>query len=81
MRYFFDLREGDRVIPDEEGMDLGTLQEVEEEAARSLADMARDNALEHRGDGVDHSVAIEVRDEYGPVLEARFVVELGHTKH
>lgn len=59
MRYYFDLREGDRVIADEEGMELVGLQRVQEEAARSLADMARDRTLEHARDGVSHELAIE----------------------
>lgn len=42
-RYYFDLREGDEIFPDEEGLELSTLAKVQEEAARSLADMARDS--------------------------------------
>jgi hypothetical protein len=32
-RYYFDMREGDEIAPDEEGMELDTLEEVQEEAA------------------------------------------------
>ena len=41
-RYFFDLRDGDELTPDDEGLELSTMEAVQEEAARSLADMARD---------------------------------------
>ncbi|WP_309142534.1 DUF6894 family protein [Bradyrhizobium sp. sGM-13] len=41
-RYYFDLRDGDDLAPDEEGLDLPNIERVQEEAARSLADMARD---------------------------------------
>ncbi|WP_456685706.1 DUF6894 family protein, partial [Bradyrhizobium sp. P5_C11_2] len=37
-RYYFDIREGDEIIPDEEGLELSTIEKVQEEAARSLAD-------------------------------------------
>jgi hypothetical protein len=41
-RYYFDIRDGNGVSLDEEGMELRDMQAVQEEAARSLADMARD---------------------------------------
>jgi hypothetical protein len=37
------MREGDEIAPDEEGMDLRAIEAVQEEAARTLADMARDS--------------------------------------
>ena len=51
-RYYFDMREGDQIAPDEEGMELRTMEAVQEEAARTLADMARD-AIRGRSDGRD----------------------------
>ena len=41
-RYYFDMRQGDEIASDEEGLELPTIESVQEEAARSLADMARD---------------------------------------
>jgi hypothetical protein len=41
-RYFFDLRDGDELTRDDEGLELSTTEAVQEEAARPLADMARD---------------------------------------
>ena len=78
MRYYFDLRLGDELAVDEEGIELASLQRVQEEAARSLADMARDTSLQERGNGPGIQMVVEVRDENGPVLQARFefVIEL-----
>ena len=66
-RYYFDLREGDEIIPDEEGMELTSLARVQEEAARSLGDMARDTVRQSH-DRVAHRLSVAVRDDHGPVL-------------
>jgi hypothetical protein len=71
MRYYFDLKDGDTIIPDEEGLELPDLQRVQQEAARSLADMARDAVSNFKGDA-NHEMAIEVRDDIGPLLQLRF---------
>jgi len=41
-RYYFDMRQDDEIVSDEEALELLTIESVQEEAARSLADMARD---------------------------------------
>ena len=41
-RFYFDMRDADGVVPDEEGMELGTMKAVQQEAAQALAHMARD---------------------------------------
>ena len=74
-RYFFDLRDGDGIVPDEEGMELPSLDAVQEEAARALADMARDE-VPLTGNGPARHMTIEVRDGDGPVLHARFFFEI-----
>ena len=76
-RYYFDIRDGDKLAPDEQGMDLPHVEVAQEEAARSLADMIRDNIS---GQRLRH-VAIEVRDQNGPVFEAKFVWDVQHTMH
>jgi hypothetical protein len=48
-RYYFDLREGDDLAPDEEGLELPSIEQVQEEAARSLADMARGRGPDKSG--------------------------------
>lgn len=50
-----------------EGLELSSMQAVQEEAARSLADLLRD-AVRRQRQGGDHRMAIEVRDANRPVL-------------
>jgi hypothetical protein len=81
MRYYFDLKDGDHLIEDDEGMELANLQRVQEEAARSLADMARDAVRTFACRG-NHRMAIQVRDGTGPLLEVKFIFEIDHlTRH
>ena len=64
--YFFDSRDNDLFIEDNVGLGFADLDAVKVEAARALAELARDvlpGSLERR-------LAIEVRDEQGPVLRA-----------
>ena len=76
-RYFFDLRDGDDLAVDEEGLELRSIQAVQEEAARSLADMARDEVRRHSNDpNKRHRMAIEVRDDNGPLLQVKFTFEI-----
>lgn len=63
-RYFFDLIDGE-VYRDEHGMDLQDLGKVREEAARALADTARED-LPY--DGNRRHIRLEVRDEAGEVV-------------
>jgi hypothetical protein len=75
MRYYFDVRDGDALTADDEGLELPGIEAVKEEAARSLADMAKDSVQRHaRHNG--HRLAIEVRDGNGPVLQAQFTFEM-----
>jgi hypothetical protein len=82
-RYFFDLRDGDELTPDDEGLELSTMEAVQEEAARSLADMARDASRrpDNGANGTGHRMAIEVRDDTGPVLQAKFTFQIKRLKH
>ncbi|WP_312016827.1 DUF6894 family protein [Bradyrhizobium japonicum] len=43
-RYYFDLLDGDALAIDDEGLELSDTRRVQAEAAKSLADMARDAA-------------------------------------
>jgi hypothetical protein len=71
MRYFFDLRDGDELAVDEEGVELPNLQRVQEEAAASLAELARELVIDSVLDGA-HDMSIEVRDEDGPLMKVMF---------
>ena len=75
-RYFFDVRDGDELAIDDEGLEMLTLQAVQLEAARSLVDMARHAIWTKAEVLTGHRMAIEVWDASGPVLQARFTFEL-----
>jgi hypothetical protein len=76
MRYFFDIREGDKFVPDDEGIELPHVEAAQMEAARSLANLVRDKA-----DSQPFSLmAVQVRDSDG-LVEAKFVWELLHRRH
>jgi hypothetical protein len=66
--FFFDICNGDQLTADDEGMELPDIEAAQEEAARSLADLARDHIRRQPS----CRMAIEVRDSNGPVLEASF---------
>ncbi|TWB88159.1 hypothetical protein FBZ93_119149 [Bradyrhizobium macuxiense] len=76
VRYFFDIRDGTGLYPDEEGLEFADQRSAEMEAARTLGELARDlAALDDR-----HDVAIEVRTEGGPVFKAAFIFETRHPR-
>ena len=59
-RFYFDVREGAKFVPDDEGMEFPDLDAAEREAAVSAASIGRD--LLPKGDA--REVTIEVRDEH-----------------
>ncbi|WP_439369199.1 DUF6894 family protein [Bradyrhizobium sp. DASA03120] len=75
-RYYFDLREGHHVAPDEEGLDLPDMEAVQNEAARALSDLARDTIRATAAFGVARNLSIEVRDDQGTVMQARFQFDI-----
>ena len=76
-RYFFDLLEGDLLAVDEEGLELSSLRAVQAEAAKSLADMARDAVHSFPPATGRQNMAIEVRDAAaGPVMQVKFTFEV-----
>lgn len=78
-RYLFDMRDRNFLTQDEEGIELPDIESVQEEAALSLADMAR-NAHGPPERGAGHRMAIEVRDRSGPVLKVLFAFEVDRRK-
>jgi hypothetical protein len=72
-RYYFDIRDDDKVYPDEDGLEFDDIEDIKIEAARALTEIARDvipGALRR-------VLAIEVRDGGKcPLLEARLVFEI-----
>jgi len=79
-RYYFDIRDADELAVDEEGLELPSLKAVQTEAARSLADMAKHAVWTSAETMLGHRMAIEVRDDNGPVLQAKFTFELEQHK-
>jgi len=75
-RFYFDVRKGDKLLPDKEGLELSTIDAAQQEAVDAAAVMARD-AIRRNPDGV---MAIEVRDHVGTVLNVRFHWTLGRYK-
>ena len=73
--YYFDSRDGDEFVFDNEGTDLSSMDEVQNEAAYALADVLRDQLRAANGNALARHLVVEVRDNGGPVLHARFSFE------
>jgi hypothetical protein len=73
--YYFDLREDNEFIIDEEGLELRDTKAVQKEAALAVSGLARDSVENFNG-AQSHHMAIEVRDEHGPVMEVKFSCEI-----
>lgn len=70
-RYFFDTRDGDLFVEDDDGSELPDLNAAKKVAALSLTELARDvvPASDRR------ILIVQVRDEQRPVLETRLTFE------
>jgi hypothetical protein len=60
-RFYFDVREGVRFVPDEVGIELPSIDAAEHEAAESAASIGRDLLPK----GVARCVTVEVRNAHG----------------
>lgn len=71
--YFFDVRDDNRVYPDDQGTEMDGLNEARTEAFAALADYVKDiRPTEDR-----RRVAIEVRNENSqPLLKAVMIFEI-----
>ncbi|WP_214477392.1 hypothetical protein [Mesorhizobium sp. dw_380] len=68
-RFFFDLTDNGEFYPDTEGTDLPTLEDVEDEAAMALLEIAMP-------DGTFREVAIRVRDHTSkPLFTVKVTLE------
>jgi hypothetical protein len=75
--YYFDVRDGDHLALDEEGFSLPNMACVQYEATRSLVEMGRDAVRSAVYDASKtERMAIEVRNEAGPVLRVNFTFEV-----
>ncbi len=78
-RYYFDLRDDNGITVDDEGMELSGLERVREEAARSLADMARDAIISEDGK-TPGELAIDIRDKKGPLFHVKLTFEISKAR-
>jgi len=72
-RYFFDFRSKDVTSLDDEGVELSDVESAHQEALGALADAIQDVVMQGQP---DQHVAVEVRDELGPVLEVTAILGL-----
>ena len=78
MRYYFDLIENDERSPDEEGIELESLGDMQEMAALALADLTRDAVLEGRAkSGWPLMLVVEVRDGNRAIFQAHMTLQVG----
>jgi hypothetical protein len=70
-RYYFDLVDDDGLFIDEEGLEFSDLRAVQAEAAKSLADMARE-AVHASPCLSNRHMTVDVRDKVGAVMQVRF---------
>ncbi|WP_024510681.1 hypothetical protein [Bradyrhizobium sp. ARR65] len=76
-KYYFDIRDGSQFISDDEGVVLPNIESARQEATSTLSEITRDWV---RG-RPQHHMAVEVRDDHGPILDASvsFVLKLRAT--
>jgi hypothetical protein len=72
-RYYFDTRDNETFIADEIGVDIASLDEVKIMASAAMAEFAKDVLP----GSAFRTLAIEVRDDFGPVLLASLRFEIG----
>jgi hypothetical protein len=72
--FFFDLRDGNKLLIDKQGTELRDMRAAHDEAARGLSGVAWDAMRLDRAQG--QQVAIEVRDAQGPVMQIKFSFEI-----
>ncbi|MES2135706.1 MAG: hypothetical protein V4502_01430 [Pseudomonadota bacterium] len=69
--YFFDTRDGDTFVEDDTGLEFEDLDAVKDQATLSLAELARDVLP----GSLKRVLAVEVRDEFQPILRAVLTFE------
>ena len=81
MKYYFNVRDGDRVTFDPEGQDLAGIEKAWMEAAGSIADILRDTFIRPAGKPDGRRLGIEVCDDTGPVLSVSVSFRSGTQGH
>ena len=76
-RYFFNMRNGHGLVPDDEGTDLQDVEAAQQEAVRSIADLSKDLNLQEG----QHRLSIEVTDaNQQKVMEVVQTLEVRRTQ-
>ena len=70
-QYYFDLRDGDIFVPDEDGVELLDISLCQEQAALFLSDMATDLSMRPLNPA-GYRMSVEVRSSEGPLFELSF---------
>jgi hypothetical protein len=71
VRYFFDVRDGDAFVRDDEGEELLDIADAQIEAAGTLTDLAKGLSM-RAPNRSGHQMSVEVRDGDGALFQARF---------
>ena len=76
-KYFFDVQDNDSFYPDDVGVELPSIETVKAQASRTMGEIAKDVLP---GSEV-RTLAIEVRDDLGPVLRVALRFEIERLRH
>lgn len=71
-RYYFDTRDNDVFVPDHTGLEVSSFEQVKFMASEAMADLAKDVLP----GSIVRQLAIEVRNEGGPVLRVSLSFEI-----
>jgi hypothetical protein len=72
-RYYFDNRDGEKLVPDDTGVVLPSIEQARDQAAQALAELAKDVLA----GSIHRELATEIRNEAGePLLRATLVLRL-----
>ena len=75
-RFYFDVSEGPKFSPDEDGFDLDSLEAAEREATQTLIQLGRDWLPRA------HDVSIQIRDEqHCQVLAVSIAIKVERLEH
>jgi hypothetical protein len=74
-RYYLDLWDDTGLYPDDEGLELASIDAARQEAAHSLADMLRDAVRGGSGRDV-RQMSVTVRNDVGPVIRVKSNFEI-----
>lgn len=75
-RYYFDTRDNEKFIADDIGVEISSLDHVKTTASAAMADFAKDVLP----GSVLRRLAIEVRDDFGPILTVLLTFEVAQVR-